>query len=139
MAKMRRHSGNKKGESYSEFSRLRDLKGLGLYYTESLWNRLHAIYDPVVRLAWAVYWKGIVPAGRPVDLEISLDETEETTTPEAHFFVAHELQRLGVNVTSMAPKFVGEFQKAIDYIGDLEELRASWKCTPGLRTGSDIN
>lgn len=114
-----------KGESYSEFSRLRDLKGLGLYYTESLWNRLHAIYDPVVRLAWAVYWKGIVPAGRPVDLEISLDETEETTTPEAHFFVAHELQRLGVNVTSMAPKFVGEFQKAIDYIGDLEELRAS--------------
>ena len=113
------------GESYSEFSRMEDLKGLGLYYTENLWNRLHAVYDPVVRLAWAVYWNGIVPAGRPVDLEISLDETEQTTTPEAHFFVAHELQRLGIAVTSMAPRFVGEFQKAIDYIGDLGELRTS--------------
>lgn len=118
-------SKQQKGESYSDFCRLRDLEGLELHYTENLWNRLHAIYDPVVQLAWEVYWKGIVPAGIPVDLEISLDETEETTTPEAHFFVAHELRRLGVVVTSMAPKFVGEFQKAIDYIGDLEELRTT--------------
>ena len=113
------------GESYSEFCRLRELKGLGLHYTEDLWNRLHTIYDPVILLAGEVYWTGIVPTRTSIDLEISLDETEETTTPEAHFFVAHALQRLGVVVTSMAPKFVGEFQKAIDYIGDLEELRAS--------------
>lgn len=50
----------------------------------------------MILLAGEVYRKGIVPAGIPVDLEISLDETEETTTPEAHFFVSHELQRLGI-------------------------------------------
>ena len=57
-----------------------------------------------------------------MDLEVSLDETEETTSPEAHYFVAVEMERQGIVANSVAPKFVGEFQKAIDYIGDLEEL-----------------
>lgn len=61
-------------------------------------------------------------AGQPVDLEISVDETETPTSPAEHFFVASELRRLGVRPTSLAPRFVGRFEKGVDYIGDLAEF-----------------
>jgi hypothetical protein len=57
------------------------------------------------------------------DFELSVDETETPTTAEAHVFVTLEARELGMNVGSVAPRFVGEFQKGIDYIGDLEEFR----------------
>ena len=60
--------------------------------------------------------------GSQYDLEISIDETSTPTLPAHHLFMAAELQRRGVAVTSMAPRFVGEFQKGIDYIGDLAEF-----------------
>jgi len=60
--------------------------------------------------------------GSQYDLEISIDETTTPTLPAHHLFIASELQRRGVAVTSMAPRFVGEFQKGIDYIGDLGEF-----------------
>lgn len=52
------------------------------------------------------------------DLEVSVDETAHPTRPREHFFVAAELDRLGVPLTSLAPRFVGDFQKGIDFIGD---------------------
>lgn len=61
--------------------------------------------------------------GRPIDFELSIDETESVTTALAHLFVASELQQRQVEITSLAPRFVGEFQKGIDYLGNLEELR----------------
>lgn len=54
------------------------------------------------------------------DLEMSIDETTSPTRPHEHAFVASELKRLDVDVTSLAPRFVGDFQKGIDYIGDLK-------------------
>lgn len=59
---------------------------------------------------------------RPFDLEISVDETETTTSLQEHFYIVGELDRLGVEIVSMAPRFVGRFEKGVDYIGDLEEL-----------------
>jgi tagaturonate epimerase len=58
--------------------------------------------------------------GNAFDFEISIDETEVPTSPESHYFTALELGHLGVAFTSLAPRFVGEFQKGIDYIGDRE-------------------
>ena len=58
-----------------------------------------------------------------VDLEISVDETSAPTLPEHHYFVANELKRRQVVFASLAPRFIGEFQKGIDYIGDLKEFR----------------
>lgn len=52
--------------------------------------------------------------------EVSVDETETPTTPLEHIFVAKELQDTGVELFSLAPRFVGNIQKGIDYIGDLE-------------------
>jgi tagaturonate epimerase len=56
---------------------------------------------------------------REFDFEMSVDETSTPTTPAAHYFVADQLTRAGVRLTSLAPRFIGDFQKAIDYIGDL--------------------
>jgi hypothetical protein len=59
---------------------------------------------------------------RLVELEVSVDETETPTTPAEHYWVASELRRLGVAWVSLAPRFVGRFEKGVDYIGDLGEL-----------------
>jgi len=61
----------------------------------------------------------------PFELEVSVDETETPTTPAEHFFFASELKRLGVQWVSMAPRYVGRFEKGVDYIGDLGRFRAS--------------
>lgn len=60
------------------------------------------------------------------DFEISIDETATPTTPAQHFFVANELARRGVKFDTMAPRFCGEFQKGIDYIGDLAQFEAEF-------------
>ncbi len=59
----------------------------------------------------------------PFDFEVSIDETTQPTTPLAHLFITLELKSKGVCFQSLAPKFVGEFQKAIDFIGNLNELK----------------
>jgi hypothetical protein len=56
------------------------------------------------------------------DFEMSVDETEAPTTPLEHFFIASELMRAGVKFTSLAPRFIGRFEKGVDYIGDLGAL-----------------
>ena len=56
------------------------------------------------------------------DFEISVDETNSPTTPLEHFFIANELNRLGVRFSSLAPRFIGSFEKGVDYIGDLNAL-----------------
>jgi hypothetical protein len=59
---------------------------------------------------------------KDIDFEISIDETSFTTSPEAHYFIANELQKAGVKITSLAPRFCGEFQKGIDYKGDVNKF-----------------
>lgn len=82
-----------------------------------------------------VYWKAIKNTvglyreteamwngEKPFDFEMSVDETEAPTTHAAHYLVAVELKRAGVKMTSLAPRFVGRFEKGIDYIGDIAEF-----------------
>lgn len=58
------------------------------------------------------------------DFEVSVDETDSPTTPLEHYFIANELTRLGVRFTSLAPRFIGRFEKGVDYIGDVAALDA---------------
>ena len=53
------------------------------------------------------------------EVEVSVDETESVTSPFEHYFIASELKRLGVKLISLAPRFIGDFEKGIDYKGDL--------------------
>ncbi len=59
---------------------------------------------------------------KPFELEVSVDETETPTSPEEHIFIASELKRLGVQWVSLAPRYVGRFEKGVDYIGGLEQF-----------------
>jgi hypothetical protein len=61
--------------------------------------------------------------GRPFEIEVSVDETDSITSPLDHLFVGLELKRRNVpNVVSVAPRFIGEFEKGIDYRGDYEKF-----------------
>jgi hypothetical protein len=60
-----------------------------------------------------------VMGSRSFELEVSVDETETPTSPLEHYFVASELKRLGVQWVSLAPRYIGRFEKGVDYIGDL--------------------
>jgi hypothetical protein len=69
-----------------------------------------------------------ITATAPVsELELSVDETESPTTVVEHLFIARELTNRGVRLISLAPRFVGAFEKGIDYKGDLAEFEARLK------------
>ena len=57
----------------------------------------------------------ICPAGG-FELEVSVDETDTPTSHAEHLFIARELRRLGVRWVSLAPRYVGSFEKGVDYI-----------------------
>lgn len=65
--------------------------------------------------------------GGRYDLELSVDETETPTKPIEHLFIALELKRLGISLQSLALRFVGRFEKAVDYIGDLGEFERTFQ------------
>lgn len=67
-------------------------------------------------------YRHLVGKGIPFELEVSVDETETPTSHAEHAVVASELKRLGVVWASLAPRFVGRFEKGVDYLGDLREL-----------------
>lgn len=67
-------------------------------------------------------------AGRKFEIEVSVDETDSPTSPLEHLFIALELSRRGVpNLVSLAPRFIGEFEKGIDYKGDLARFEETLK------------
>lgn len=61
-----------------------------------------------------------------VELELSVDETEAVTSPFEHHLFARELERLGVRWVSLAPRFVGTFEKGTDFRGDLDRFREEY-------------
>lgn len=67
-----------------------------------------------------------VVGGRPYELEVSVDETDTPTRPEEHFYIASELKRLGVEWVSLAPRYVGRFEKGVEYIGDLNRFEVDF-------------
>ncbi len=64
---------------------------------------------------------------RDFDLEVSIDEGERDTTLEDHLFVVEYLHEKGIDFWSLAPKFPGEFQKALDYQGDINVFSTELK------------
>jgi tagaturonate epimerase len=60
------------------------------------------------------------------EVEVSVDETESVTSPFEHFFIVKELNRLGVQIISLAPRFVGSFEKGIDYKGNLNVFKKEY-------------
>jgi hypothetical protein len=77
-----------------------------------------------VRLA--KYIRGVSEAAdREFELELSIDETRQPTSLAEHYIIADQFRQQGVAIVSIAPRFVGEFEKGVDYKGDLGELERS--------------
>ena len=89
-------------------------------FCEDEFRRIVLVYLPAIEHAVFVFDQLLSKAG--ADFEVSIDETLTATSPSSHFFVANELVRRGVSISSLAPRFIGEFQKGIDYIGDIQEF-----------------
>jgi len=60
------------------------------------------------------------------EVEVSIDETDTVTTPFEHYFIVNELKRLNAEFVSLAPRFVGGFEKGIDYKGDIELFKKEY-------------
>lgn len=99
------------------------LEGLTLVFDEVILRRVLAKYG--CALAHTITVAHELSArlnGKAYDLELSLDETDTPTSAHEHFFIANELTRCRIPIVSLAPRFVGKFQKGVDYIGDLDEF-----------------
>jgi len=63
--------------------------------------------------------------GSPHEIELSVDETPQPTSPAEHYIIADQCRRASMNLVSLAPRFVGDFEKGIDYKGDLAAFEQS--------------
>ena len=102
-------------------------EGIGLRFTEPELQTIAAIYGEAIDFAAGMYNRFLKDGKYEADFEISIDETATPTTPLQHYFVARELIDAGVSFATMAPRFCGEFQKGIDYIGDLAQFEKEIK------------
>ena len=99
------------------------LDGLTLTFDEVILQRALAKYGRALAHTIIIARELTTQMGsKPYDLEISVDETDTSTSVHEHFFIINELIRCAVPIVSIAPHFVGKFQKGVDYIGDLDEF-----------------
>ena len=102
-------------------------EGIVLSFSEAELGVIAAIYGEAIGFAATLYKRFLKDGKYNADFEISIDETSTPTTPLQHYFVARELIDAGVSFATIAPRFCGEFQKGIDYIGDLAQFEREIK------------
>lgn len=88
---------------------------------------IYAVYGEMISFASDIYHTYFATGEYKADFELSIDETATPTDPAAHYFVANELALRGVKPATVAPRFCGEFQKGIDYIGDIDQFEFEMK------------
>jgi len=59
------------------------------------------------------------------EIELSVDETEQPTTLAEHYIIADQCKQADMKLVSLAPRFIGELEKGVDYKGNLAALRQS--------------
>ena len=85
-----------------------------------------AKYGPSLSHAMAMY-RRLMEKGIDCEVEFAVDETDYPTKPAEHVVVVSELKRLGMDFVSFAPRFVGRFEKGVEYIGDIDELQRDFE------------
>ncbi len=104
-----------------------DLGGIVLHMNEEDLLRAACKYASAIAHLAAMYRHlDQVMGDRPYEVEVSVDETDTPTKAAEHYYIATELRRLGVQWTSLAPRYVGAFEKGVDYIGDLATFEKSF-------------
>jgi tagaturonate epimerase len=111
-----------------------EVDGQVLHFDELTLNRAVGKYSQAVAHVATMYQHLRQAAGdRPCELEVSVDETDSPTLPIEHIYIASELRRLGVQWVSLAPRYLGRFEKGVDYIspdgisGETSAFEASFR------------
>lgn len=117
--------GSSYGDLQKTYSQSIIIDGIDLTFDESTLLRAIAKYGhAILHTASIAAALDSQTAGGTYDLEMSVDETDTPTSIHEHYFIANELLNRGIPVVSLAPRFVGKFQKGVDYMGDLAEFEA---------------
>lgn len=97
-----------------------DIEGNCIEFDEHTLLRAAVKYGRAVAHVASMY-RHLIDAtgGKNCELEVSVDETETPTTHAEHVYIAKEMQRLGVKWVSLAPRYIGRFEKGVDYIGNV--------------------
>lgn len=102
------------------FNKTFRIEDLTLVFDEKTLLKAIAKYGRAIQHVAEMYQYLVTTAGQhPFELEVSVDETDQPTSHAEHAYIASELTRLGVKWISLAPRFVGSFEKGVDYLGDL--------------------
>ena len=98
---------------------------LSIRFSEEEVKRNVLLFHQAIDFSEEVHQFLIQRTGRKhlIDFEISIDEIPFPTSPELHLFVMIALHHRGVRIDSLAPRFIGEFQKGIDYRGEVAAFR----------------
>jgi tagaturonate epimerase len=103
------------------------IEGFEIRLDEGLVLRAAAKYGPAIAHVARLYRHLEQAAGeRQFEVEVSVDETASPTTHLQHVYIARELRRLGVEWVSLAPRYVGSFEKGVDYIGDVGQFESDF-------------
>ncbi|MEN0070255.1 MAG: tagaturonate epimerase family protein [Propionicimonas sp.] len=89
-------------------------------------------YGGCVALAAGMYRHLVASVDHPFEVEFAIDETDYVTTIPEHAWLALELQRLGVDFVSFAPRYLGTFEKGVEYIGPLDALQRNLEAHAAL-------
>ena len=94
-----------------------EIEGFVFEFDERTLRRAAAKYGAAIAHTVRMYRRlTAVMRRQSFELEVSVDETETPTTPLEHLFIALELQRQEVRWVSLAPRYLGRFEKGVDYI-----------------------
>jgi hypothetical protein len=108
-----------------------DLEHEAVVLDEAAVLRAMAKYGPSLKHAMGMY-RRLQEKGIDCEVEFAVDETDYPTKPAEHVVVVSELKRLGMEFVSFAPRFVGRFEKGVEYIGDLDALKRDFEIHAGL-------
>lgn len=103
------------------------IDGVSITFDKESFMRMSLIYNEAIDFAVSIYKQFFAGREGILDFEVSIDETATPTEPSQHFYVASELISRGVVPATIAPRFCGEFQKGIDYIGNLAQFEEEFK------------
>jgi hypothetical protein len=103
--------------------------GSSIVFTEEAIKRCAVKYGKAIEhaVSLAKYIEQVnTKAGKPFEIELSVDETPQPTTSAEHYIIADQCRKKGMrNLVSLAPRFVGEFEKGVDFKGSLSAFEKS--------------
>jgi hypothetical protein len=102
--------------------------GTQIELTEAACMRCAVKYGPAINraLELAGHIRAVhASLGRDYEIELSVDETEQPTTLAEHYIIADQCVSHGMKLVSLAPRYIGDFEKGLDYKGDVAALEAS--------------